>query len=416
MDDQFNGRTDDDLFADEFEPVDQASAGSTKTKPAAVAAAPTIEPQKKQPIDNVSVPQPAKAVEPAPQPAVVPPSKPSGLSQSRHNTQKPRPRKQSPKPKPHPAPAAPAAPAASAASAASTPSAASDPSAAPASSTPTDSPATSSAPPTAPTGPAAVVAPGSNTAGPNRHLSGQNPRTKLTHAELEEKMQAMKLQNAERTRKFEKAEQDERSHELAFKKGMEEARKRKAEEAERRKRGEEERKKLEEERERNRERKLKALGSWDQEKSFQDEPERRNFRGANGGIRGERKAGLGGSRFAERDDGAEEEGSRDREFGAGEFRGRGRGRGRGGQRGGGRGRGGFGNQDGERTAPAGKPVPESKPPKPEDFPALPPQTKSIDTAVAKEAPFLPTGLTSPLVGKWDDEMEALDAKAKEAES
>jgi hypothetical protein len=250
-------------------------------------------------------------------------------------------------------------------------------------------------------------------------LSGANPRTKLSDAELEEKMAAMKLANAERTRKFEQATLDQKSHELALKKGQEEARKRRAEDAERRKRNEEDRKKLEDERQRNRERKLKAMGSWDQEKSLQEEPERRSFRSAHGGVRGERRGGLGGSRFADPDGGRDEGSDGVREFGAGEFRGRGRGRGRGGPhtRGGRGGKGAF-NGEAERYNNGNIPAKsaEAPPPKPEDFPSLPPQPNKIETVDNGPAikpgdlPSFSSGLNSPPIGKWDDEMAALDAQ------
>jgi hypothetical protein len=211
MDEQFGGRTDDDLFADEFEPVEQTNVNPTNYKPASAAVPVETSTTKQQLDEYVNPPEPTKVAPPPVLPAApsttatVPSSKPSGLSQSRHNTQaaqKPRQqqRRQSPKPKAPTAPATVQAPAPA-------PVPTTDPSII-ASESDAQQQTASAAPPSAPTGPSSVATPGSNTAGPNRHLSGQNPRTKLTPAELEEKMQAMKLQNAERTRKFEKAEQD----------------------------------------------------------------------------------------------------------------------------------------------------------------------------------------------------------------
>src|SRR5690606_10674008 len=95
-------------------------------------------------------------------------------------------------------------------------------------------------------------------------------RTKLTEDELAAKMSRMRLLAAEKARKFEVAERDEREHAAAYARGMEEARKRRAEEAERRKRGEEERRRMEEERERNRERKLKAMGGGNREGNWDE--------------------------------------------------------------------------------------------------------------------------------------------------
>ncbi|CAK7565278.1 MAG: hypothetical protein SEPTF4163_003191 [Sporothrix epigloea] len=107
--------------------------------------------------------------------------------------------------------------------------------------------------------------------GPNARIqSGANPRTRLTEAELEMKMSAMRLAAEEKTRRFEQAQRDERDHDIAMAKGREEARKRKAAEEEKRKRSEEDRRRLEEDRSRNRDRKLKAMGvkegNWDEGK------------------------------------------------------------------------------------------------------------------------------------------------------
>ncbi|KAI2633114.1 hypothetical protein GGS26DRAFT_67249 [Hypomontagnella submonticulosa] len=406
MDDQFNGRTDDDLFADDFEPVEAQEEQSPTMKGNATAT--TIE----------NLPQPASPTEPAAATEPTPiPRTPRGLNQSRHakptapsSHHQPRPRKQSPKPvapEPHretPATTPPAAPAAASAAAKGN-----------GTSTGNKKPSVSAA------------KPGQNTAEVDRLASGANPRTKLTETELAAKMEQMRILAIEKTKQFEQAQRDSRSHAIAYEKGMEDARKRRAEEAERRRRGEEERRRMDDEREANRERKLRAMGAkeggnWDEGKALVEEREKRaGFRGANGGIRGARNShGLGGSRFADRDNGN----APPREFGPDDFRGRNRGHGRGGStRGGGRGgRGGF-NHDGERggnkpaTQNGNLPHQQTKtpqvPPKAEDFPALPPAKKIDTTTTSKDAAnttSLSPSLNSPPIGKWDDEMAALDAK------
>ncbi|KAI0376431.1 hypothetical protein F5Y04DRAFT_210018 [Hypomontagnella monticulosa] len=400
MDDQFNGRTDDDLFADDFEPVEAQEE---------------VLPTVKNDIANTAIEnhsKPAATTESTPTPHA-----PRGLNQSRHakpaapsSHHQPRQRKQSPKSvapeSQHEAPAT-AAPVASA----------------PAVAAEKGDDATANDKKT----PVSAAKPGQNTALADRLASGGIPRTKLTETELAAKMQEMRILAAEKARRFEQAERDSRSHAIAYEKGMEEARKRRAEEAERRRRGEEDRRRMDEERAANRERKLRAMGNkeggnWDEGKTAEEEREKRaGFRGANGGIRGVRNSGgLSGSRFADRD-------TKDaplREFGPDDFRGRGRGRGRGGStRGGGRGgRGGF-NHDGERggnkpaTQNGSLPHQQKKapqvPPTAEDFPALP-TPKKIDitdaTKDAANAATLSPSLNSPPVGKWDDEMAALDAE------
>jgi hypothetical protein len=231
-------------------------------------------------------------------------------------------------------------------------------------------------------------------------------------------MEAMRIANAERTRRFNQAEEDSAAHARAYEKGMEEARKRKAEEAERRKRGEEERKRMDEERERNRERKLQAMGKkeggWDEGKDArmreEDERERRRgFRSANGGIRGTRG---GGRLFGEegRDAFADGAGS----SGGDDFRGRGRGRGRGGSRGGRGGRGGFGSGDGVKPGPQNGQKDNQKPPVPDDFPELPTAPK-VDTSAkavndSDKLPSLSPGFGSGPIGAWADEVAAMDDK------
>ncbi|KAK8120887.1 hypothetical protein PG999_005007 [Apiospora kogelbergensis] len=409
MDDQFGGRTDDDLFADEFEAVNVAAP-----PPSAV---PVTKEASHHPPEAPQV-HPEPPTEAPAAPAAPAPHRPSALMQSRHAPQPgssnqqqnqnqnqnqnqsqdqnqnqrqqrpPRNRKQQRSPKPNNRKPA-------------TPAAATEPADTAA------APSSTSAPANAPTGPSAATT-GSNTAGPNRHLSGANPRTKLTSDELAAKMDQMRIKNAEKTRKFEQAEQDSRSHAVAYEKGMEERRKKRAEEAERKKRGEENQRKLDEEREKNRARKLKAMGSWDQEKGAeQQQPEeRRDFRGANGGRR----------RFNER---AGDSDNGPREFGSGEFGGRG-GRGGRGPRGNGPrgGRNGRGENDRPKNGTQTKPAAPQAVPKDTDFPALPPSNApptKLDTTSKpverSELPIYSAGPNSPPIGKWDEEMEAYDDKA-----
>ncbi|KAI2462816.1 hypothetical protein F4781DRAFT_172282 [Annulohypoxylon bovei var. microspora] len=405
MDEQFNGRTDDDLFADDFEPVEAQQEAPPKVSDKS--ASPVAE----------NEPPPVSSEEPsvtATQPVPAPNAQRS-LDQSRHANAKPapspshhhpRPRKHSPKP----------------AAAATTPP-----------ESPQDSP-----PKTANSGDndnnssnngtskkahASPAKPGQNTALADRLASGANPRTKLTDSELAAKMEQMRLLAAEKTRRFEQAERDSRSHAVAYEKGMEEARKRRAEDGERRRKGAEERHRMDEERAANRERKLKAMGakeggSWDEGKTLEEERDRRaGFRSANGGVRGARNTGgIAASRFAERDSDVVL-----REFGFDDFRGKGRsGRGRGGSRGSGRGgRGGFNNDSRPLTTQNGNAPYQQKaaqaPPAVDDFPALPTPKKLDTTAQTTDATTFPTlspSLNSPPIGKWDDEMAALDAKTE----
>ncbi|KAI6783645.1 uncharacterized protein J7T54_005674 [Emericellopsis cladophorae] len=243
MDDQFGGRTDDDLFYDDFEPVESETVIVSEQPP--ITPAPTRSPA------PVPVSQPQKS-----------PSKPvQGLSSSRFAD--------SPEPPEQTTPPA-------------------DASAEPADAA---SLAASGPPSDAPTGPKKRQK--GNGRNHKNHQpragSGANPRQKLTEDELSAKMQHMKLLNAEKERKFERASQDEKQHAEAYAKGMEEARKRRKEAEERRKRTEETQRKLNDEREKNRERKLKAMGtkeggSWDEGKVEQlEEERRRGFKGANGG-------------------------------------------------------------------------------------------------------------------------------------
>ncbi|KAG6063937.1 hypothetical protein E4U32_000728 [Claviceps aff. humidiphila group G2b] len=248
--------------------------------------------------------------------------------------------------------------------------------------------------------------------------SGGNPRQKLTEEELAAKMEKMKLLSAEKARKFEKAEQDEKQHAQVYAKGMEEARKRRAEDAERRRRGEEDKRKMDDERIKNRERKLKAMsmkqGGWDEGKEAALEEEaRKGFRGANGGVRGTiRDDGFGYSRSSAygRSDG-QERADVDR-FLDERHRNRRRGRGEGGP-----GPAFNGGPPASRANPKNTSV--SAPTLTADeFPALPSdgRKKKSDTATvsagsAPKTEVLPIPSLEGIVpegSKWDDEMELLD--------
>ncbi|KAK4214127.1 hypothetical protein QBC37DRAFT_421765 [Rhypophila decipiens] len=431
LNDQFGGRTDDDLFADDYEPIPEHQQEIISVP------VPVPDPT---PIQDVSSYTAASTAPSAPFSSQPPQAPKSQLANSRHNKPPRGPsshhnnnnnKQHNNRPN----------------------------NAAPASETPTIPPtSTSPPPPTAPKEPAAAREPGAvgrNTASVNsesRIGSGVNPRKKPTEEELIAKMEKMRILNEEKTRKFEKAQRDEVEHAAAYARGMEEARRRKAEEDKRRKAEEEKTKRLDDERAKNRERKLAAMGmkegGWDEGKDERlAEEERTRFRGANGWVRGFRSGGgLGASRYA---DGNGSGNGEDRFGAGGDDRGgyRGRGGGRGGRgRGGGRGghhRALFDATDGEdrdrdrahdgasggsysdvqskgnnRTKEADKP-----PLAPEEFPALPgsvpgskntePTTTKIDTKTpaaagtwAKQAVFSPL---SPL-GKWDDEVAAQDDK------
>jgi len=458
MEDQFGGRTDDDLFFDEdFEPV------AAESKPLEEPTPELPPPPVVAPVETKPPPVAAPLAPSHVQRAAAPSSQPKGgLAASRHaggsgsgggsgggsgsggggggGNQKPAPRPrqnnrvassnhaQPSKPSNNNHNSQPSAEAATVSKDKPPASGAKEPP--PASTTNNGTPTTT---------PATAAAGVSSEA---RLASGANPRTKLTEQELAAKMARMEILNAERKQKFEKSQEDRRAHDQAYQKSMEETRKRRAADAERRKRedeekrradterrkrDDEERRQMDEEREKNRARKLQAMGGWDQEKMAEEAgEERRGFRGVNGGVRGARGGGLGASRFA---DGNEEE----RERFGGES-GRGRGRGRGGRGGGRGGRGGFERDgfDGERPtkAPA---TAEKKPPpnlRSEDlFPSLPAGKKpsmakakgSIATnvpaktgdAAEKEKPKDSDALSplSPL-GNWGDEMEAFDEKIK----
>ncbi|KAG5999289.1 hypothetical protein E4U43_002160 [Claviceps pusilla] len=455
MDDQFGGRTDDDLFYDDFEPVESetilvteehypqqtpAHAPTSSTQPSV-----SVEPSRpRQQQQQQQQPKPKKSSPPVhkapvattsqPQPQPQPQVKGGNLSSSRYarkgnaNSKQQQQQQQQQSTPPPPA--------------------AAHKSKAPNSTTNTTNATLqnkqseskdegdASPPANAPTAPAKETKSHSSqhaAAHPEARLgSGANPRQKLTEAELAAKMEQMKLISAEKARKFEMAEQDEKQHAQAYAKGMEDARKRRAEDAERRRRGEEEKRKLDDERAKNRERKLKAMGmkegGWDEGKeAILEEEARKGFRGANGGIRGTKRGGLGGSRFA-MNGGAHGQGQPDVDRFLDE-RHRERGHGRG-DRGPGRGRQGRGAAftDG---GPSSNPKPMSAASAPalttDEFPALPSDgskkksnTATVPVYPPPKAEYLPIpslDATAPPAGsKWDDEMEALDELKKKEQS
>lgn len=428
MDDQFGGRTDDDLFADEFEPVEEAQALQTESAHApapASAPAPAPAPVKTEAPapapepapESTPAPAPAPARQPSPQPQASPevattsiPKSPTERRTLAHSIH-------APQQLPASTPRAPRNHRPNHANNNNNNN-----------STPTNGTAARSPKPSSP---APGQPPNTSSTGPERRhphaakatsearlSSGANPRTKLTDDELARKLEQMKLLNAEKTKQFEQAEKDRQSHAIALERANEAAKKRRAEEAERKKREAVDRRQMDDERERNRERKLRAMeakagGSWDEGKEERAvEEERRrggfNFRGANGGVRGSapsRGGGLSGSRFASS--------TEDADFMSGRG---GRGRGRGGRGRGGGGRGGFSQGDdhaGSSPQHGASPAAPAKAPAlalaAEDFPALPgssaPKDKKAESTIKAD-------LTSPLspLGRWDDEVEAYEAK------
>ncbi|SPQ23410.1 e9872538-c8d9-44d7-aa47-b24611692c11 [Thermothielavioides terrestris] len=379
--DQFGGRTDDDLFSDDIEPVEEVISVSVPDQPVPHDAPP--QPQE-QP---ASAPATAAQQPPATSTAT---SAPKSLAQSRHNPSR-RPDKSS-RPSNNNrntnggsenASAPQSEPAASTTTPAQNP----PPSAPrePSSSARQRHNANNSSNPTTSSTPSSNSSNTASVTSSARLNSGANPRTKLTDEELAARMEKMRLLAAEKTRRFEEAQRDESEHAAAYALGMEEARRRRAAEAERRRAADEARRRMDEERARNRERKLKAIGlkegGWDAGKLSQDgDPAdagrgASSFRGAFGGVRGARGAGRA-------------HGDRPGDLGAGRGR------------------------DAEQARPG--PAPEKKPElKAEDFPALPSSTaapKKIETTWVAKPGAVADLPVSPPVGKWDEEMAAVDAK------
>ncbi|KXX74452.1 hypothetical protein MMYC01_208605 [Madurella mycetomatis] len=398
--DQFGGRTDDDLFSDDIEPVDEFSSLSTAVQTVSEGVPSQPEP---------APPAPAQPQEPTAAPPSQAPR--SSLAQSRHaprQQDKPRhPQNSKPPQKPPAATDTPAVqepPASTASSGTSTPPAPTGLSTSSNNNTNHNKP-----PSNAPREPSSKNTASAVSAA--RLNSGANPRTKLTEEELAARMEKMRLLAAEKTRRFEEAQRDETEHAAALARGLEEARKRRAEDAARRKAAEEERRRLEEERAKNRERKLAAMGmkegGWDEGKEERDDRGLGAFRGAFGGVRGNRSSqgpGLGGSRFASSDGREEYNG-----FGGG----------------GGVVEGGAAGADGVegvgasstkmRTGGPAQLAPKKADLKGEDFPALPSLTgaapKKLDTTWGAKSnnPVADIPL-SPPVGKWDEEVAAMDNK------
>ena len=207
----------------------------------------------------------------------------------------------------------------------------------------------------------------------DRHLTGGPAHKKLTEAELSEKMEKMKILNAQKAERFRLSEEDSAAY---ARKEKEMAKKRVEEQKNARA--------MDMERAKNRQRKLAAQGGreWDSEKQESDIVDGRGrgrsseyVRGGHGGVI---RGGLAGSRYAQEGD----------EFEGGQsFRGRGgfeiRGRGNRGGRGGARG---------------GKPSPATVP-TPDDFPELP--------TPAKPPPTTTETVKSPIdkpAGDWAEEM------------
>ncbi|EGS18410.1 uncharacterized protein CTHT_0064360 [Thermochaetoides thermophila DSM 1495] len=408
MDDQFGGRTDDDLFADDIEPVDEALAVPVVISDTP-SPAPAVTPARDAQTNEQTEKQAAMAQEEKP----AAPAK--SLAHSRHN---PRGRgggaEKPPRSTNH--------------------SKHNNKSHKSTHNNNTDNGNSTTDSSTTPTPSSSTPKPKRSSTGQNtssvssstRLTSGANPRPKLTEAELTARIEKMRLLAAEKERRFEQAQRDESEHQAAIAKSIEEDLKRRKAAEERRKREEEERKRLEEERERNRERKLRVLkerGGWTGESH--DEPDR-GFRSAAGGVKGYK--GMGASRFAAESNDQEDGDS----FGRGGMSGRGRGgRGRGGGRGGRTLFEAYPEREREReerrhwrdrgqtqceSAADQKMDQKDKNPelKPEDFPALPSTSgvpKKLEvTWPAKPSPGKATSMAdiplSPPVGKWDDEVAA----------
>jgi hypothetical protein len=402
MDDQFGGRTDDDLFADEFEPVCEeetqvysepapvpvpaANDAPTSASPASSTAPTSVDtgaaqqahaPTASGPKETASE---AAASSTAPANATAPQQK-SGLMQSRHAQHAQPPASAPREPRSH----------------RTNNQGHKNHNHAKASPSPS-SPALSFS------GRHDSRQHKPNPASDARTGSGGNPRTKLTEAELAEKMEKMRILNEEKTRRFKKVEEDEQSHAIAMEKASAEQRKRRQEEAERRRREANDKRQLDDEREKNRQRKLNALGAresnWDEGKEdrLAEEDRRRgssNFRGANGGIRGSargRGGGISGSRFADS--------TPDTKFMS--------------IRGGRDGR----KRPGSGGDKSGTPGSKDSVLTPEEFPALPSATgvnKSNERNEKNDSPASGMGHNPPPlspVGQWDDEMAAMDAKTK----
>ncbi|EKD13971.1 hypothetical protein MBM_08172 [Drepanopeziza brunnea f. sp. 'multigermtubi' MB_m1] len=222
-----------------------------------------------------------------------------------------------------------------------------------------------STPPTTPTAPTATTTPDTRTHAVrgDRSATGGPAHKKLSEKELSEKMAKMAILNKERAEKHRLTEADQ----AAFQHREKELAKERKEKAIAEKKNE---RVMEMERAKNRERKMKAQGvrEWDSEKVESDIVDRTRTRTSEyvrGGHGGVIRGGLSGSGYSVGgDDGSDLQAPR----GRGRFEIRGRG---------GSGRGGRGGRGGKQQ----NPVPSS-----EDFPSLPTPTKVESTEPSKKAP------------------------------
>lgn len=212
----------------------------------------------------------------------------------------------------------------------------------------------------------------------DRHLTGGPAHKKLTEAELTEKMEKMKILNAQKAERFRLSEEDSAAY---ARKEKEMAKKRVEEQKNARA--------MDMERAKNRQRKLAAQGGreWDSEKQESDIVDGRGrgrssdyVRGGHGGVI---RGGLAGSRFAQADD--EEGGGGQSIRGRGGFEIRGRGN-----------RGGRGGSRGGKSSPATVPTPD-------DFPELPSAPKPSTTEITRAAEEVKSPIGKP-AGDWAEEM------------
>ncbi|PMD30914.1 hypothetical protein L207DRAFT_519622 [Hyaloscypha variabilis F] len=231
-------------------------------------------------------------------------------------------------------------------------------------------------PPTAPTNTRTPAVRG------DRSATGGPAHKKLTEEELTLKLEKMAILNAQKAERHRLSEADQ----AAFQHREKELAKERREKAVAEKRNE---RVMEMERAKNRERKMKAQGGreWDSEKVESDIVDRKGrsseyVRGGHGGVIRGRGGGLAGSRFATEGDEetAATEGPSSRGRGTFEIRGRGRG-----------GRGGRGGKASNTAVPTA-----------EDFPSLPtPKAPTLVKASDTYAntPFTPAKATSTEVEK-----------------
>jgi hypothetical protein len=231
----------------------------------------------------------------------------------------------------------------------------------------------------------------------DRSATGGPAHKKLTEEELTAKLEKMAILNAEKSAKHRAQEADQAAFQHREKELAKERREKLVEEKKNKSQ-------MEAERAKNRLRKIQAQGvrEWDSEKVEDDIVDSRRartseyVRGGHGGVmRG--RGGLGGSRYAEADDAPEESQN---------FRGRGgfeiRGRGSRGGRGGGRG----GNSGGPQPIPTDT-----------DFPSLPAPSKPIEPKKEETPNTASASKALPMMEKsgeaWADEMATPVEEKKE---